>query len=48
VSDGHSTVGRNFLAMGVGEAVGRIFGFGSVVYVTRLVSPDAWGSQCRG
>ena len=50
VSDRHSSVGRNFLAMGVGEAIGRIFAeaglfaklaIGTTAYLLSLVAMRA-------
>lgn len=41
--DPRATVSRNFLALGAGETLGRLFSFAAVAYVTRTVSPEAWG-----
>lgn len=41
--DSDRTVGRNFLALGAGEAVARLVAFGATIYLARTLGPGAYG-----
>ncbi|MEP7324700.1 MAG: oligosaccharide flippase family protein, partial [Gemmatimonadota bacterium] len=37
------TVGRNFLALGAGEAAARLVAFGATIYLARTLGPGSYG-----
>lgn len=41
--ESEKTVGRNFLALGAGEALARLVAFGATVYLARALGPGAYG-----
>lgn len=43
ISSHERTVGRNFFALGAGEAIARLIAFGATVYLARTLGPGAYG-----